>query len=170
MKYLLLLLCFWTGLPSVSAQIYVQLERAGTLKTTRFTSGDVLTFQLRNDDTGWNERMIHSIDVERNRINFGDVIVHVDSITAIRFEGRSLAPVILGTALQVGGVNLMLYVGYDAIFRDSKLDWTAMGFGVLNIAAGTAIKRVFKYKIFKPGPYKRIRLLDLNFAPVKPNP
>lgn len=153
--------CLMPG--GANAQYYVQLEKAGSLKTTRFAPGDILTFQLKNDDKGWNERPIWSIDVERNRIIFPDVVVHVDSIEAIRLERKAAGAKILGSALQVGGINVMLFEGYEAIFRDTSLDWSAMAAGVLNIGVGTAIKAIFRRKVFRPGPYRRIRLLDLHF-------
>ena len=145
------------------AQIYLQLEKAGTLRTIRYTEGDALTFQLRNDDKGWYERTIVSIDVSRNRLVFPDVVIHIDSIAMIKLERKAVAAQIIGTALQAGGINLILFTGYNAIFQDRALDWTAVSSGVLNIALGTFLKKIFRYSVFRIGPRKRLRLLDLNF-------
>jgi len=155
----LLLFVFTTSI----AQVYVQLEKAGTFKTIRYAPGDILTFKLYHDDSGWHDRMIQSIDVPRNRIVFPDVVVPVDSIEMIRMDRKSSAAQIIGGALQVGGINLMLFVAYDAVFRDMPLDGTALAAGALNIVVGTVIRRIFRKKTFRVGPYRRIRLLDLNF-------
>lgn len=161
----LITVCFF--LPA-QAQVFLQLEKAGTLKTIRYNEGDILTFRLKNDDKGWYERPIISLDVAKNRIIFSDVVMPVDSIDAIRLEKKAAVAQILGTALQVGGINLILFTSYDAIFRDRDLDWTAMGSGVLNIVAGSALKKIFRHAVFRINDRKRIRLLDLNFSePVK---
>jgi hypothetical protein len=73
---------------------------------------------------------------------------------------------IIGSALEVGGINVMSFSAYEAIFRDTKLEWGAMAAGLLNVGVGTGIKRLFRRKVFRVGPWKKIRLLDLNFMSV----
>jgi hypothetical protein len=163
MKYLILPVLCVLFIP-VQAQVFLQLERAGTLKTIRYTEGDMLTFRLKNDDKGWYDRTIVSIDAAKNRIIFPDVIIHTDSIDAIRLEKKAVVAQILGTALQVGGINLILFTGYDAIFRDRDLDWTSMASGGLNIAVGTLLKKVFRHAVFRISSRKRVRLIDLRFS------
>lgn len=149
----------------VYGQFYVQLERTGTLRTIRYSPGDVLTFRLVNDDKGWYDRMITSIDVKGNRIIFPDVVVPVDSIESILLDKKAVGAKIIGGALQGGGINMILFSAYYAIFRDTSLDWTAVLSGVANIGIGMAITRLFRHKEFRIGSRKRIRLLDLNFTP-----
>jgi hypothetical protein len=147
----------------IHGQRYLQLERSGTLKTIRYSDGDILTFRLRNDDKGWYQRTIISLDVGSGRIVFADVVMPLDSIEAIRLERRAAGAQIVGTALQAGGINLLLFTGYDAIFRDRNVDWVAMTSGIANIAAGTLIKRVFRHAVFRISDRKRLRLIDLDF-------
>lgn len=163
MKYLIpfFVVCI-TG--SLHAQVFLQLERTGTFKTIRFTEGDILTFRIRNDDKGWYERTIVSIDAAHGKIVFPDVVMHVDSLEAIRLEKKAVVAQILGTALQVGGINLLLFTGYDAVFRDRDLDWTAMGSGALNIITGSVLKKIFRHAVFRINARKRVRLIDLNFT------
>ncbi|HLF65945.1 MAG TPA: hypothetical protein VI603_19435 [Saprospiraceae bacterium] len=163
MKNLVLIAITLCLTASIHAQIYLQLEKAGTLKTIRYSEGDVLIFRLKNDDKGWYERIILSLDVKRNRLIFPDVVIPIDSIEAIRLERKAVAAQIIGTALQAGGINLMLFTGYDAIFHDRDVDWTSMGSGFLNIAIGTVLKRIFRHAVFRISTRKRLRLLDLNF-------
>jgi hypothetical protein len=85
-------------------------------------------------------------------------------------DRKALGAQIIGGALQVGGINVMSFTAYEAIFRDADVEWGAMAAGLLNVAAGTGIKRLFRRKVFRVGEWKRIRLLDLNFmnAPNQP--
>ena len=168
MKYLLLFTFIFFLWAHTDAQLFLQLEKAGTLKTIRYTEGDLLTFRLKNDDKGWYERTIVSIDVPGNRIIFPDVTLSVDSIEAIRLERKAIVAQLLGSALQVGGINQILFTAYYAIFQDRKLQWSSMGFGALNIVVGTVLKRLFRRPVFHINQRKRLRLIDLNFgAPMK---
>ncbi len=168
MKNLLLILIILLLEANANAQIYLQLEKAGTLKTIRYSEGDVLTFRLKNDDKGWYDRTIVSIDVQGKRLIFPDVVMSVDSIDAIRLDRKAVGAQILGGALQVGGINQILFNGYYAIFQDRKLEWGSMGFGALNIVVGTVLKRLFRHPVFNISERKRLRLIDLNFsAPLK---
>ncbi len=162
MKYVLIC-AFCLSLTCGIGQVYVQLEKSGTLRTVRYAAGDVLTFQLKHDDAGWYDRTIYDLDIEHQKIIFPDVVVSIDSIEAIRLNKKATAAQIIGTAMQAGGINLILFTGYYAIFEDRNVDWKAMTSAVLDIAAGTAIKRIFRHKVFRPGPRKHIRLLDLRF-------
>lgn len=164
MKALALTCILWLILcVAASAQKYLQLERAGSLKTIRFTEGDMLTFRLRDDDKGWYERMILSIDTKTNRIIFPDVVVHIDSIDAIRLNKKAVVSQILGTTLQVGGVNIILFTAYYSIFQDVDLEWASLASGAANIVVGTILKKLFRHKTFRISDRKRVRLLDLYF-------
>jgi hypothetical protein len=146
-----------------TAQVFLQLEKSGTLKTIRYYEGDVLTFRLRNDDKGWHERTIVSLDTEGRRIIFPGVAVHIDSMEAIRLDRKAVAAQIVGSALQIGGINLMLFEGYEAIFTSNDVDWVAFASGALNIGVGTLVKKIFRRAVFRVSPRKRLRVLDLNF-------
>lgn len=164
MKHLLLSPFLFFLIADTNAQLFLQLEKAGTLKTIRYTEGDLLTFRLKNDDKGWYERTIVSIDPQGNRIIFPDVTLSVDSIEAIRLERKAIVAQILGGALQVGGINQILFTAYYAIFQNRKLDWTSLGFGALNVIVGTVLKRLFRHPVFRVNQRKRLRLIDLNFG------
>jgi hypothetical protein len=148
------------------AQKLLQLEKSGTLKTVRFYIGQDITFQLRNDDKGWLTRTITDIDVDGGHLVFQNHSLHIDSIAVIRLP-RTNAMQIAGVALQVGGVNAIIFsLGYSPIFKNEPVNWGGVGFGALGIAVGTALRQLFKTKKFKPRKRKRLRLLDLNFGPV----
>ena len=162
--FLLALMCAWPA----HSQKFLQLEKSGSLKSTRFYPGDELTFRLKNDDTGWYTRLIYDFDLENNLILVQGHELPLDSISMIRLP-RTKAMQIVGGALQVGGINMILFSAYYSIFRDYDADWSTILSGVANIAVGTALRSLFASKRFKPGKRKRLRLLDLNFSAPIPN-
>jgi hypothetical protein len=148
-----------------NAQKIVQLEKSGSLRTQRLYIGDEIVFKLKNDETGWYERVINDIDPIRKLIILHDVVIHVDSIDSVQLPAKAFLPVLFGGAFQVGGINLILFNLYYSIFRDQKLEWTSIAFGGINYLVGTLIRKIGRQKIFRTGVRKRIRLLDLNFNP-----
>ncbi len=154
----------------VGAQKLLQLEKYGSLKNVRFYIGEELKFQLRNDDKGWYTRTITDIDVDNGYLIFVNYPLHIDSIAMIQLP-RTSAMQIVGGALQVGGINSIVFsLGYNPIFRNEPVNWEGVGFGALGILVGTVIRKLFKTKKFKLGKRKRLRLLDLSFGPPMPPP
>lgn len=145
-------------------QKMLQLEKAGSLKSTRFFVGDEMTFRLKNDDKGWYTRIIHDFDLNNNWIVFHQYTLPLDSIEMIQLD-RNHAMQIVGGALQGGGINMVLFSTYYSIFQDRDLDWSTIISGVANVGIGTAIRKLFRKKRFKPGKHKRLRLLDVSFGP-----
>lgn len=162
--HLLLIVITLSALVTGKTQVYLQLEKYGTLNTVRFIEGDILTFRLKNDDKGWNERPIASIDVKGNRLIFPDVVVPLDSIDAIRLDKKAVVSQIIGTALQSGGVSTMMFISYDAVFNDRPIEWKTFVSGAAGVAVGTLLKKMFKHRTFQISERKRLRLIDLYFS------
>ncbi len=149
-----------------SAQKVLQLERAGSLKTQKIHIGESITFKLRHDDAGWYERMIFDLDPDTGYLNLEGVHVHVDSISMIKAENRPLVPTLIGTALQAGGANMILFDVSRGLTWDKErgIDETTVIAGAANVGVGTILKALFRNKVFKVGKRKRLRLLDLDFG------
>ena len=73
------LLLFLGSSTLLSAQLFIQIEKRGSLKTERFYKGDLLLFQLEGED-GWFEETIEDIYVEENLVLFTNRIVPLDKI------------------------------------------------------------------------------------------
>lgn len=152
-----------------NAQKVLQLERKGSLHTTKIMVGETITFKLFNDDKGWYERTIFDIEPNRNQLNLEGTMISIDSISIIRFDKRPTIPFILGTTLQAGGANIILLDLYYGVVQNREIEARTFITGAANIGVGTLIKKIFPYKKFRVGKSKRLRLLDLNFGdPVVP--
>ena len=162
---LLLLSC-----TNLAAQKFLQLEKGGSFKYTRYYIGEDIVFKLHNDDKGWHTRTITGIDVDGDRLIFFNHPLPIDSIAAIQLPGSKVWQ-ITGLALQVGGANAILFsLGYNPIFKNEPVNWGGVATGALGIAIGTAIRQFTKNKRFVPGPRKKLRLLDVSFGPPLPDP
>ncbi len=151
---------------SLGAQKFLQLEKGGSFKYTRYYIGEDIVFKLHNDDKGWHTRTITDIDVDGNRLVFFNHPLPIDSIAMIRLPGSKVWQ-IAGLTLQVGGANAILFsLGYNPIFNNEPVNWGGVGTGALGIAIGTAIRQLTKTKKFVPGPRRRLRLLDVTIGPV----
>ncbi len=162
--------CVFLCFPGI-AQIYLQLERSGSFKTTRYTSGDELVFKLVNDDAGWHRRTIVHLDPLANTLLLSGMLIplHLDSIAEVKLEGTGKLANVLGTSLQLGGINMILFSLTYTIYLNrnpninQSLDWETIVSGLGSIAVGTAIRRIFRERVFKPGKRKRVRIIDLSF-------
>ncbi len=155
---------------NAGAQKFLQLEKGGSFKYTRYYIGEDITFKLNHDDKGWYTRTITDIDVEGGSLVFFSHPVHIDSIAMIQLPGSKVWQ-FTGLALQVGGANAMLFsLGYSPIFKNEPVNWSGVATGALGIAIGTVLRRLTKTKKFTPGKRKRLRLLDLSFGPLMPAP
>lgn len=150
-----------------SSQKVLQLEKAGVQRTVKIHIGETITFKLRNDDKGWYERTIFDIYPNTGHLNLEGVQVHIDSIAKLKFEKRPFVPYLVGTALQGGGANMILFDLSRGLIWDKErgLDEGTIISGAANIGIGTLLKKIFNRKKFKVTKRKRLRLLDLDFGP-----
>jgi hypothetical protein len=154
-----LLLCL---LP-LSAQKYLLIERAGNPHTERIAMYDDLTFQLRNDDAGWYTRRILDMDPAGQMIMLGESWVALKDIERIRLDRKRVLPMILGSALQVGGISMFMGDLWFTVVGEPQYSEGGMEFGLINFAVGTAIKWIFAPIIYNLGKQKRLRVVDLTF-------
>ena len=160
---LLLLLALLTG-GSLSAQKCLQMERYGSLKKQRMYIGDEITFQLKNDDTGWHTRLIIDFDVDGGYIVCPRYRVHIDSISMIQLD-KSNGMKFLGTIFLAGGANGIIFAITYPLFNDRPPEWSGVAWGAAIMGLGALLWSFDKKKKFKVGKKKRLRLLDLNFGP-----
>ncbi|NET31603.1 MAG: hypothetical protein F6K19_06335 [Cyanothece sp. SIO1E1] len=159
--YLLFFMLFFSF--SLAGQKVMQIETSGRVKTRKIFKGEGLEYNLRESDV-WTYGVIEDFNIERNLIVFGDRYVNVDEIAAIRYYQP---------AARRGGIQLALFGAAWSTFAlvgtatdgnpDTNYRWsdaivtgTAMGLGY-------ATAQLFKYKKFKIGKRRRLRLIDLTF-------
>ena len=157
------LLLFLGSSTLLSAQLFIQIEKRGSLKTERFYKGDLLLFQLEGED-GWFEETIEDIYVEENLVLFTNRIVPLDKIKAIRDINRY-------EFLKNLGNRLIVFSG--VFFTYSLLatlaGWTlSIDTGIIGgsaLVVGLVFKWLFKHKTWRIKGRKRLRALSLNPIP-----
>ena len=147
----------------LSAQKYLLIERAGNPHTERIAMYDDLTFQLRDDDAGWYTRRILDMDPAGQMVMLGESWVALKDITRIKLDRKRVLPMILGSALQVGGISMFMGDLWFTIVGEPQYSEGGMEFGLINFAVGTAVKLLFAPIIYNLGKQKRLRVVDLTF-------
>ncbi len=147
----------------MSAQKYLLIERAGNPHTERIAMYDDLTFQLRDDDAGWYTRRILDMDPAGQMIMLGESWVALKDITRIKLDRKRVLPMILGSALQVGGISMFMGDLWFTAVGEPQYSEGGMEFGLINFAVGTGIKWLFAPVIYNFGKQKRLRVVDLTF-------
>ena len=150
--------------PHLFGQKVLQLERAGHKNSIRYYIGDEITFQLRNDETGWYTRIINDIDVDGQKLIFPNIEIHIDSIAMLR-RPKSGFWRGLGTALQSGGGGIILTSVSLSLIQNTEFPTAAVVTGASSMVVGTALKQ-WKYRRFKLNERRRLRTLDLTFYPI----
>jgi len=163
-----LLLAFFLSISFLvlPAQTFLQLEKSGSLKTERFYEGQILLFQLENDDN-WYEETIEKIYVEDGIVHFTHRIISVDKITTIRDYNRFRFFKGLGNKLVIfaGG-----YLGLSllATLADWPLTIDTAIIGGSAITLGLLLKWIFKKKTWRIKGKRRLRALSLDFGKTPP--
>jgi hypothetical protein len=149
-------------MPSV-AQKYLLLEKRGNPKTERIQLYEQITFQLHDNNKIWYTRQILDMDVNGQMIQLGDTWLPLTDLSMIKLHRERAWVNILGTALQAGGISMILSDAWFSI--QGKPEYSAGGWewGLVNLAVGTGMKAVFAPIIYKLGGKHRLRLVDLTF-------
>lgn len=146
----------------LSAQKILQLERFGSAKVKKFYIGDELTYRVKGDKT-WYTGTIQNLIIEENIILFENRFIKLENITILRERqgwSQKLGNQLYFFALSwLGFSSAGTLVGWE--FR-----WDTVIIAGSAVATGWLIKKIFKYKKYKIGKKRRLRLLDLTL--IKP--
>ncbi len=146
----------------------MQIETSGRVKTKKIFKGEGLEYLLRGSKT-WTYGVIEDFNIDSNLIVFGDRYVKVDEIKAIRYYKPAARR--MGAQLALFGAAWSAFAAIgtatdgnpDTNYRwsDAVVTGSAMGLGY-------AYSQLFKYKKYKIGKRRKLRLIDLTFlAPPK---
>lgn len=153
---LLFLLFFSIGLP---AQKFMQIEKYGSLKVKKYYIGDNLTYQLKGDKT-WYAGRIQDLLVDDELIVFANRFIKMDDIRNIRTRREWTQKV--GTQLYWFSASWLFFSGTAALVNIWTLRWDTAIIAGSAIIVGWVLKKFFKYKKYKIGKRRRLRMLDLN--------
>lgn len=166
MKNILLftsILLFFANL--VNAQLFLQLEKAGSFKVERFVIGDEITFKLKGDPN-FRTEYIEDIIPEENIIVFSNGMAKVEQIEAIRDYEWGAGMRAVGRNLYLFAAAWALYSIADLFFGDpiTILTTAAIVIGSA-LLTGWLLRKIFRYKTHRFKKRKRLRILDLRIDP-----
>lgn len=162
------LLSFFFIACAAPAQKVLQMEKFGKVKTTKFYIGDEITFTLQDDSKYWYKGVIQDILVEEGLVLMRNQAVKVNEISAIRSFHPSRWSRPISSNLFVFAASWTLFKIATLPFNSGSVFDTKIGVadGVIvgsAVVLGFLIRKIFKYRTYKIGKKRRLRLLDLNF-------
>ena len=167
---LIFLLLLISVTSSSFAQKFIQIEMYGKTKVKKIYVGEEMTYQIKGDKKTWYTGTINDLLIDENLIVFENRAVKMKDITAVRtFKNaqlsRSLSLQLFIFAAGFGGFTLLATaVGW----------WEITPFAIIAVGAaivgGLLIRHLFKWKTYKIGKRKWLRMLDLNVKPVYSGP
>lgn len=158
-----LLLTICCLLPTgISAQKFIQLEKANKARTIKFYAGEEITYRLKSD-TEWFTATITDVQMDSQRVALDLKYLPVSDIVAVKLQYpgilRSLGPSFMIFGASWAGFSLV-----GAAFDDYKLTaGTAIVTGT-GLASGFILHQIFKSKRIKLNERRRLRAVEV---PVK---
>jgi len=162
---ILIIFLLVAGVHVAGAQKYVLIEKRGNPKTERIAMYEYMIFQLQGDDKIWYNRQVLGLDADAQMIQLGDTWLPLSDLTRIKLHRERGWVNILGSALQAGGVSMILTDAYFTIRNEHEYSEGGWEFGLINIAVGTGLKALLskiKYRLSVNGRH-RLRIVDLTF-------
>lgn len=163
-QVVLLLLALLPFSPGVSAQKFVQLEKANKARTIKFYQGQDITYRLKGN-TEWYTSTITDVQMDSQRVALDLKYLPVSDIAAIRLQYpgilRSLGPMFMIFGASWVGFSLV-----GAAFDHYKLNaGTAIVSGT-GLASGFILHQIFKNKRVALGERRRLRAVEVPVAPI----
>jgi hypothetical protein len=161
----LMLLIFCLVTDGIVAQKFLQLEKSGSLKRTRFYPGETLKFSFRSDPKIFYTREIIGLNVGQQEIFFPDVIVPIDSIYAVQLIGSNSWAKRWSRTLLVFSASWAVYNVADVLYSDRRPQAFHYVVGGASFALSWILRWFIKERRKKIGKKNRLRILDLSFSP-----
>ena len=153
---------------SLHAQVYVQFERANTLKVKRYSPGDRISFKSLKYPGAWQSGEILEILPEDKAIVFADRISYLDDFEYLRYTRPW--PNGIGTNLMRFGVAWFIFAGIIEGGRATGVLETQYEFGTdTAIIGGSAIlggfltKKLWGTATYRMNSRNRVRIIDIRF-------
>ncbi len=157
-----LVLLLWPT-DTVVAQRVLLFEKLTASKSDRVYEGDALRFRLKGDKF-WQEGYIREMRPDIQALVINDRYVLLDEVESI-YLGNTLASKIgIGLMTFGAGWSFFAALGY-ATDKDPSTSYSGDDALVTAVSAGTGflLFKVLGTRKFKPGKYKRLRIVDLSF-------
>lgn len=147
----------------VQAQRVLLFEKLTNSKSDRVYEGEMLRFRLEGDNF-WQEGYIREMRPDIQALVINDRYIMLDEIDAV-YRGSTIANRIGYSLITFGaGWSLFAAVGYAT----DKVDNTNYSVDdalvtATSVGAGYLLVKLLGRKKFRPGKFKRLRIVDLNF-------
>ncbi len=146
---------------SLSAQVWLQMEKRGSARTVKFRPGEVLTWRMAGDRTWYREELVRLIP-EDSIVVFANRYVKLDQITAIRSFAGSRWSKPLSRQLYLFGLSWSGYALIASIFDETDpYDRSDLSVTLTSFATGFVLHQMFKSRTFRLGKRRRLRIVDL---------
>ncbi len=148
---------------NLSGQKFLQLESYGQAKTQKIAIGTPISYKL-SDHSEWEVGIIRDFLIEENKIELEDRFLSLSDIKALRFNRRFAKVVQSGLYVFGASWSTFALLGYT-FDRDPATHYSTFDLGVTLSSGllGWGIGKLFKYKTFKVGNRKKLRLIDITF-------
>ena len=164
MRFLLFLLLGGFLSTGLSAQKFLQLEKANRARTTKFYAGQEITYRLKGK-TEWYTSSITDVQMDSQRVALDLKYLPVSDIEAVQLEYPGLLRS-LGPSFMIFGASWAGFSLIGAAFDNYKLNaGTAIVTGS-GLALGFTLHQIFKSKRVKMGERRRLRAVEVPLAPV----
>jgi len=143
-------------------QKFLQIEKYGSAKVKKYYIGENLSYQLKEDKT-WYSGTIQDLIIDDNIILLENKYIRMEDIRTIR-QGRRWSQQI--------GKQLYYFAGSWLVFSGlgTLVGWELRADTVIipasAVVSGWLIRKIFKYKKYKLGKRRRLRMLDISM--IKP--
>jgi hypothetical protein len=147
----------------VRAQRILLFEQLTESKSPRLYEGDVLRYKLK-EEKYWREGYIREMRPDIQALVINDGFVMLDDIAVVD-RGNTLATP-AGLALITFGVgwSTLALIGYNTDGDpDSQFSGLDASVSATSIGLGFLMWKLFGTKRFRPGKYKRLRIVDTSF-------
>lgn len=167
MKKYLLLLFLLAGYCQLHAQKFLIIERAGKAKTYKIFIGEMIEYKLYDSDE-WTLAVIEDLLIEQDLILLGNRTVALKDIQKIRYQRRWTRA--FGTSLFWFGAG---WSGFALVGTatdgdpSTKYRWSDAIVTGASWFLAWAVPKIFKYKTFRFGKRKRLRMLDISIEKPK---
>ncbi len=166
MRFLLLLIVLsgFIWIPA-QAQKVLQMEKAGRYRTKKIYIGEAINYKLQGDEV-WYMGYIEDIDIEKKLLVMKDRYVDVSKIEKLRrpigwSKGVRSSLYLFGASWSANAlIGTLTDNNPDTNYRWSDAVVTGVSW-----LTGWIVPKIFKYRTFKFGKNRRLRVLDLSPVP-----
>lgn len=164
MRLTLLTLLFTTFLcTGVRAQKILLFEKLTSSSSERMYEGDRLKFKLRGDKF-WQEGPIREMRPDIQALIINDRFIMLDEISTVH-QGGTVAGA-AGYSLMTFGVGWSFWSvagNYTDGDPSTRYEGRDLMVTLTSVGTGFILARILGRKRFKPGKYKRLRVVDTSF-------